>query len=436
MVQEFGGAHKVFFAAAGRRYRRWLAKAPRGTFWVFFTASLFFSFGFSIFFFLFNLYLLDFGLTERSLGLIGSFMAAGALVGTIPMGMLASRFGLRWALAGGLLLTVFFSVLRTCILWQPAQLALAFFAGLTLCSWAVCLSPAVAGLTTEQQRPFAFSLMFASGIGVVGLGSLVGGRLPGWLRAGWLRELSAFPPLSSPHANRAALLIACMIAALALLPISRLPLRIAAPHAGLPRLSNPFLRRFLPAMAVWGLVTGSFAPFANVYFVHHLGLSLESTGSVFSLSQLVQFVAVLSAPLLFRRAGLPLGIMLTQLATAAALACLAGTHTAAYAVWIYWGYMAVQCMNEPGIYSLLMDSVPVQEHNGASASTFFVSSLSQLVASTATGVTLVRFGYSSVLAVIAGLALVAAILFRRLPAARKILADENKAPAVAGPVML
>lgn len=84
------------------------------------------------------------------------------------MGMLAARLGLRWTLAGGLLLTLLFSVLRTCIVWQPAQFTLAFFTEITICSWAVCLSPTVAALTTEQQRPFAFSLMFASGIGVAG----------------------------------------------------------------------------------------------------------------------------------------------------------------------------------------------------------------------------------------------------------------------------
>ncbi len=429
MIQKFVNVHKISLTTIERCYRWWLAKAPRGKFWIFFSASIFFCFGFSIFFFLFNVYLLDFGLTERSLGLIGSFMAAGGIVGTIPIGILAARFGLRWTLAGGLLFTIFFSVLRTCILWQPAQLALAALTGLTLCSWAVCLSPAVAGLTTEHQRPFAFSLMFASGIGVAGFGNLVGGRLPGWLI-----ELPIHPSLSSPYANRAALLIACILAAFALLPISRLPLRIAAPHAGFPRLSNPFLRRFLSAMAVWSLVTGSFAPFANVYFVHHLGLSLQSTGSVFSLSQLVQFVAVLSAPLLFRRTGLPLGIMVTQIATAVALACLAGVHTATQAAWIYWAYMAVQCMNEPGMYSLLMDSIPVQEHSGASASTFFVSSLSQVIASTVTGAALVRFGYSAVLAVIAGLAVVAAMLFRCLPVTRQILPNENIVSATAGTV--
>ena len=82
-------------------------------------------------------------------------------------------------------------------------------------------------------------------------------------------------------------------------------------------------------MAIWALVTGSFPPFANVYFVHHLGLSLKKMGFVFSLSQLVQFLAVLCAPLLLRRTGLVKGVILTQLATAAALASLALIHRGA-----------------------------------------------------------------------------------------------------------
>lgn len=435
MIQELTTAPGRSLTVPARCRRWWTARAPRGEFWFFFTAAIFFNFGFSVFFFLFNLYLLDFGLTESSLGLIGSLMAVGSILGTIPVGILAQRIGLRRTLTAGVLFTVLFSVLRACIVWQPAQLVLAALSGLTLCSWAVCLSPAVAGLTTEQQRPFAFSLMFASGIGVAGLGSIVGGRLPGWLGSMPL-DLPINAPLSSIHATRATLLIACGIAALASLPISRLSLRIATPHAGLPRLCNPFLRRFLPAIAVWSLVTGSFAPFATIYFVRHLGLSLQGLGSAFSLSQLVQFMAVLSAPLLFRRAGLPLGIMFTQLATAAALAGLAAVHSVAQAIWIYWIYMAFQSMNEPGIYSLLMNGVPVNERNSASASTFFVSSLSQAVASTATGVALVRFGYSSVLAVIAGLAVIAAVLFHGLSTGRQFALNDNAGSRNADPAML
>ncbi len=401
-----------------RSWRRWrAAKAPHGQFWLFFTTAIFFNLGFSIFFFLFNLYLIDYGRTERTLGLIGSLMAVGSILGTIPAGILAQRCGLRTTLTGGVLLTVIFSVLRTCVVWEPAQLILAVCTGLTLCSWAVCLSPSVAGLTTELERPVAFSFIFSSGIGVAGLGGFLAGRLPEWLR-----ELPLFTQLTPTQATGAGLVLACAIASLALIPITRLTLRSATPRVQLPHFSNPFLRRFLPAMAMWGLVTGSFAPFANVYFVHHLGLSLQSTGSVFSFSHFAQFIAVLCAPLLFRRAGLATGIMLTQLATAVSLASLAAIHTTMQAACVYWVYMAFQCMNEPGIYSLLMDRTPPDEHNGASAATFFVGAGSQAIASVAMGAAIIRIGYSSALCVIAALAVLAAILFRRLPKASPLAA--------------
>ena len=388
-----------------------LAKAPRGQFWLFYTASLFFSFGFSIFFFLFNLYLIGFKLTERSLGLIGGLMAFGSILGTIPAGICAERFGIRATLVTGLSCTVVFSLLRVCFVAQPAQFALAILTGMTLCSWAVCLSPTVASLTTEAQRPFAFSLMFSSGIGIAALGALVAGQLPTLLRH--LPHTVAAVE-ATRHANRLTLECACFAAALAIIPLLRLRLPGAAPRVRLSRFSNPFLRRFLPAMAIWALVTGSFPPFANVYFVHHLGLSLQKVGFVFSLSQLVQFLAVLGAPLLFRRTGLVRGVVLTQIATAAALASLAFIRGGAGAVWLYAAYMAIQYMNEPGIYSLLMDEIPAAERSSASASTFFVTSACQALASAFMGAAIVRFGYPPALLGIALLALAATAMFGRL----------------------
>jgi hypothetical protein len=76
--------------------------------------------------------------------------------------------------------------------------------------------------------------------------------------------------------------------------------------------------------------------------------------------------------------------------------------------------MALQFMNEPGIYSLLMDRIPPGERSGASASTFFVSNACQAMASAAMGVAIVRFGYSAALLGIAGLAVAATLLFARL----------------------
>jgi hypothetical protein len=249
--------------------------------------------------------------------------------------------------------------------------------------------------------------MFSSGIGIAALGALVAGQLPTWLRH--------LPhPVAAIQATRWTLECACGAAALAIIPLLRLRLPGAAPRVRLPRFSNPFLRRFLPAIAVWALVTGSFPPFANVYFVHHLGLSLQKVGFVFSLSQLVQFLAVLGAPLLFRRTGLVRGVVLTQIATAAALAFLAFIRGSTGAVWLYAAYMAIQYMNEPGIYSLLMDQIPPGERSSASASTFFVTSACQALASAVMGAAIVRFGYPPVLLGIALLALAATAMFGRL----------------------
>jgi hypothetical protein len=43
------------------RYKKWLAKGPRGQFWLYFVAATFFGFGLSVYYFLFNIYLLGFG---------------------------------------------------------------------------------------------------------------------------------------------------------------------------------------------------------------------------------------------------------------------------------------------------------------------------------------------------------------------------------------
>jgi MFS family permease len=68
-------------------------------FWVFFAAAFFFDAGFAIYFFLFNLYLLDHHFSDRSIGLIGGAMTLGSLVGILPAGMLARKIGVRSLLA-------------------------------------------------------------------------------------------------------------------------------------------------------------------------------------------------------------------------------------------------------------------------------------------------------------------------------------------------
>ena len=375
--------------------------------WIFLAASFFIDLGLSIYYFLFNLFLLGHGYNEKTLGLLTGAMAVGGLIGALPAGRLAQRIGLRPVMLTCLLLAVIVASARALLLGFPCQLSFAFVAGLALSTWAVCVSPVVAQLTDKKQRPLAFSLLFSLGIGLGAIGGLAGSRLPGWIAGHHLFTNLLQPP-------QLVLLLSSAIVALAVWPTTKLTLtRPSLPQSARPLLS-PFLLRYLPAIAVWSLVTGSFSPLASVYLSRHIHMSLPQIGDAFSLSQLAQVVTVLAAPALFRRLGLVAGIVSTQIAASILLLMLANIGHPLAATAVYVAFSAFQWMGQPGLYSLLMNMVPVEERGGASASNMLVMSAAQVVAATFAGAAFTRYGYTPVLRGIACLALLSAVLFWNL----------------------
>ena len=339
--------------------------------------------------------------------MITSAVTIGSVAGAVPAGILAQRLGLRKALLLCFVLLSILSALRALVVSEAALLVCAFLAGSVSVIWAVTLLPAIADLTNERNRPFGFGLTFFVGIFIAIAGGQLGGRLPGWL----IHMNLAGTAL---HAKEGALLLACAIVALAIVPVSRLrfssrpsPERKRFPY-------NPFLLRFLIAMAVWGLAIGGFAPFFNVYFFRHLQLPVKQIGVIASISHIPQLLAMLAAPAVFRKFGLVNGVVCAQVATAVALACLATVSGTPAATAMYMTYVGFQWMSEPGLFSLLMNHVETSERTGASALNFLAINSSQAVAATVAGISYVRFGYPIVLAVTAALAFAAACMFRLL----------------------
>jgi len=120
---------------------------------------------------------------------------------------------------------------------------------------------------------------------------------------------------------------------------------------------------------------------------------------------------MLLAPLIFRRFGRRRGIAGMQLATAVALAALAGSQGAAWIGAAYVLYMASQYMSEPGLYSYLMDVVAARDRGGASALNFVVAFGAQAIAAAVAGAFIYRLGYSPVLLLAAVVCAVAALMF-------------------------
>ncbi len=390
-------------------------------YWLFFSAAFFYDAGYCVYFFLFNLYLLDLGFNERAMGWIGGAFTLGSVAGTLPSGEIARRFGVRPLLLALFVSAPALSAARAAWMWEPAQIGLAFFAGLAMSGWGVCYLPAVARLTSEENRTAGFSLIYSVSIGTSMLGGLVCGYLRQWLAGVGIAMQPA-------EVKRLILLLSSAIAFAGIVPVLRL--RVPEPAAGGEGAQevvtgwrqwklDPFLKRFLPPMALWAGVVAAFTPFAVVYLEHDLRVSMTNIGLIFTVVQLLQFTMGLLVPYLFRKTGLMNGIVLTQMAAALVLASLAGAHHQGLAVALYMTFSAAQWASTPGLYNLLMDSLPDAERSTAAAMTMFTNALSGAAATALAGALFTRFGYPPVLLGLAGMAAAVTLMFRLMtPATR------------------
>jgi predicted MFS family arabinose efflux permease len=362
--------------------------------------------GIAAFLFLYNLFLLDRGFGERSLGALASAVVLGTLIGTLPIGLLAARLGIRPIMITCLLALAAIFALKAYAASFAAQFALDLVGGALVCGWSVCLSPLVANLVDEEMQPRAFSILYATAIVSCGVAGFLGGHVPGWLRYFTSDVLS---PLAG---KQRALIIFCCIGSLATLPLMALRSGGTHTHKKATFSINRFQVRLFTAVACWSFAVGSFNPFINVFFSHHLGTSLTSLGSLVSVLQCLQAAAVLSTPWVLRRLSLGTGIMVTQLFAAGSLALLAAMPNWMWASLPLLGYLMAQHMSEPGVQTWLMNSTEKQNRSGSSAIYFTVVSGSQAVAAALAGQVCARYGYVPLLLGAACVAVVASLLFR------------------------
>jgi MFS family permease len=413
----------------------WLQQKELGrSFWRFFAVAFCFNAGFSVYLFLFNLYLLDFHFNEREIGLLGGAMTLGSLAGTLPAGMLARKIGLRPLLIFSLIVPPLLFALRAAWIWEPAQLVMAFLAGALMSTWGVCFIPAVARLTTEKNRPSAFSLLFVVGIGTGALGGLVCGYLPKWF------NMAGFN-LQATEVKRLILMVSCCIVLLGIIPMMKLQLP-APSEAKEPAEIQPvgghlfqrlkahsFLLRFLPVMALWATIEAAFTPFSNIYLSRQLHIPLTRIGLIFSVAQVLQLCMGLLAPVVFRLLGLINGIVTIQVAIALALGAMAGAGSGNFAIEFYLTFCAIQWMSFPGLNSLLTNETQDKDLSMASATMMFCNALAGAAATATAGALYTRFGYPHVLAGIACVAAVIAILFHALLGKDRSLAKQSQVVA-------
>ena len=161
--------------------------------------------------------------------------------------------------------------------------------------WGIAYLPAVARLTTDENRASAYSLIFSASILTSAIGGAVTGYLPRWLN-------HSQTTVAMFEVHRSILLSACVIAAIAIWPSSRLHFATSerVDEQNLTLLAGfrptPFLLRCLPFMALWTASMGAFLPFANVYLAREHHMSMQSIALIFSVAQCLQLLLGLLTP--------------------------------------------------------------------------------------------------------------------------------------------
>lgn len=402
----------------------WASRNPGRAFARVLISTSLYNLGLSAYLFLFNIFLVNRHFTERTVGIFASATILGTMAGTIPTGLLASRFGPRKVIISSLLLIPPIFAARACFLAFYPQLILSVLSGLVLSGWVVCLVPLASGTVPENKRPFALSLLFATSILSCGAGGFVGGHMPFWVDAfahAHGRRWPAFDP------QQVTLIVICFLGYFASLPLFRLSTDSHRSRSKSVLHWPVSLLRFYAAGVCWAASIGCLTPFINVYFANHLGVAIDRLGTLFSLLQLVEASAVLLLPLILRRMGLLSAIVVTQLSSAGALLLLAAGHGWKQAAIGLCGYLGALHLSEPTIQSLLMNSVASDQRSEASAMYFLATSLAQAGAAVAGGATISRYGYPTLIlgAVLAMIA--SAMLFRVLCSAERPGLDPSTA---------
>jgi len=290
--------------------RRLRSFSREARFYLLFTAIS--GFGFSVFYLLFNLYILSLGYGPEFLGLLVALPSFVMMLVALPAGLLGDRLGYRrtMLLGGGLSALALAGI----GLWSARP-------GLTLCSllsglgsalaWVIG-APFMALTSTPEERTHLFSAQAALSTFSGFLGFLVGGSLPVLFG----RLLGVAP--ESAAAYRAVILLSAGLLAVALLPVLAIrepqgsaadrpfQLRAAFQRPGL-------LVKLLAPEVLISLGAGVLIPFGNVFFKQRFAAPDPILGALFAGRSAFMGLAILAGPPLATRWGKVRAVVYTQL---------------------------------------------------------------------------------------------------------------------------
>ena len=389
--------------------------------------------GMGVFMVMYNLYIRELGMPETVNGKVISMTAMASAIMLVPAGFLSDRFGRKWMIVGGAVLTVTTLFYRGIAVAETPIIAAAFLTGLFMAFVQVSGIPFLAENSSPTERVKLFSVNFA----IVTIANVVG-SLAGGIIADVLETVLK---ITTAEAIRYALLAGAAIFTAGLIPLFRLrdkpkeEAKVKREHASQETTSlDDSLKRnlivifhFSFASLLIGFGSGLVVPYLNLYFANRFDATNSYIGFVLSLGSAMTAVAAMIGPALSRKVGKVKALILFQVLSIPFLLLTAYTTS----LWLAsLGFLLRQALMNAGnpIQSAVAMEVVSDKYKG------LANSMNQMVfnlgwatmGSVATGLVVAHgsyWGYAYAFTITAGLYIVSSVYYYFIFGRRKLAGE-------------
>jgi MFS family permease len=353
---------------------------------------------------LLNFYFVSLGHSEETIGLLQSLPRLGGFLTSIPVGLIASRFGARRIIIVstlGCALTFFTLVFLPSL---PGLAFSRFMLGFLYGAQQIALSPLMFALIEPEKHTRFFAAHNVISMLGMAFGSFVGGFTPAVMVALYGQSAQVSDP-HTPFAYALSLLVAGVTGILSIWPLlylatdtvkQRLRTQMRAAHIPWGRL----LLLSLPLLT-FGFTGGLTFPFYNLFFRSRFDQPDHAVGTILSFAWIGMALVPLLNPLWERRFGRvwALGITLSI----AAASFLALSVVAALAISIVFYVLAASFRNvmQPIFQPLLMSRVPPEQHNIVSSLNMVLWNIGWFAATAISGFLQKEYGFDFIMQIVA-----------------------------------
>ncbi|MEI4770347.1 MFS transporter [Psychrobacillus sp. FJAT-51614] len=282
---------------------------------LFMLANILIQIGMGVFSVMYNLYLKELGFPETINGKVISMTSLASAIMLIPAGFLSDRFGRKWMIILGSIITVLTLFYRSVTVEEQSLIYAAFLTGLFMALVQVSGVPFLAENSTASERMHLFSIHFS----LVTIASVVG-SLGGGVLADALHLYAAMPIQES---IKWVLILGTFIFALGLIPLFQLKptvrQEIKTAQTSEKELPSTFKRNIIIILLfgfsnlLIGTGSGLVIPYLNLYFANRFDASNSYIGLILSLGSGMTAVAMLMGPALVKRVGQVRALVIFQL---------------------------------------------------------------------------------------------------------------------------